>query len=356
MTTTAAESRPGRLRAWLIGLILVLLAGYALKLLYPVVMPLAVAAGFVALVWPIVAWGRRRLSDRWKWLALVPAMLVYVGIVAAVVGAIWLTIDVTTGRWDQISSAVNDTASKVQNWARDLPGAKQVLGEDGGPAMPGDFVSSFARRLVEGFWAIVGFVVLIFFLALLMMIELPRWPAKLRKALGSERGERTVSAVSDSASKVRQYLLVRTGLSAISAVAGTTWLAIMGVPLWPVWGIVIFVMNYIPNLGSILAVIPPTLMALAVQGPMTAVLAIGGLFVIEQIIGNYIDPRWQGHRLRLSETLVLLSVIFWGWAWGVAGAFLGVPITAALVVAADYVPALRPISLLASKDERGQDG
>ena len=110
--------------------------------------------------------------------------------------------------------------------------------------------------------------------------------------------------------------------------------------------------RFVP-VGSVLAVVPPSLFAL-VQFPQSskALLVIGGLAAVQIILGNYVDPRIQGRWLSLSPFVVLLSVAFWGWLWGPAGALIAVPITLAMVVAGKEFPSLRPLSVLLAEEEK----
>ncbi len=143
---------------------------------------------------------------------------------------------------------------------------------------------------------------------------------------------------------------VKTLTSAITGVA--TWLAALafGLPLAWVWGFLAFLLEYIPSVGSALAVIPPTLMALAEGGmPKAAavLLVIGGLQVF---FGNVVDPRLEGKLMSLSPFGVLLSIVFWGWLWGPAGALLAVPLTVAAVIACRHIPGARGVATVVAGD------
>jgi AI-2 transport protein TqsA len=80
-----------------------------------------------------------------------------------------------------------------------------------------------------------------------------------------------------------------------------------------------------------------------------------GLIVIEQVIGNWVDPRMQGNQVALSPLVILIAVVFWGWLWGVAGAFLGTPMTLAIMIVSNAIPPLRPVALLLSNQKRPED-
>jgi predicted PurR-regulated permease PerM len=108
----------------------------------------------------------------------------------------------------------------------------------------------------------------------------------------------------------------------------------MGLDLAVLWGLLAGILNFIPTIGSIVSVIPPALFALLQFGVgWQAPAVLVGIGLIQIVLGAYVDPKLQGRYLELSAFVVLVSITFWGWAWGLAGAFIAVPLTAALVVA-----------------------
>jgi predicted PurR-regulated permease PerM len=124
------------------------------------------------------------------------------------------------------------------------------------------------------------------------------------------------------------------------------WCLILSVDLALVWGLLAFVLNFIPTLGSIIAAIIPALVATVFQGPAIGAGVLVGLAIIQTILGNFVDPKLQGKYLKLSPFVALLSIVFWGWVWGIPGAFIGVPMTAAIALFANEFQASRPISIM----------
>jgi AI-2 transport protein TqsA len=126
---------------------------------------------------------------------------------------------------------------------------------------------------------------------------------------------------------------------------------LVGIEFPFVWGLLATVLNFVRTIGSIVAIVPPTLFALAFGGFGTAALALVGLSVIQFTMGNAVDPALQGNALQLSETVVLLSVVFWGWLWGIGGAFIAVPLTIAVVLLCEEFEPMRPIAKFLSKPQ-----
>lgn len=337
------RSRHARIIIALLGVIVVVLVGAALKATYLVTMPVVFAFFLALLMHPVQRWLEEHLPQKLGWLSLVLTMALIVGAVALVGGGVWLSVTIVAEQAPEYADRLQGMATAFADWlrSRGLP-VPQVGGDDGMLVNAAQVLAGAVLSL----WTVVGIMVLIFFFALLMLIESSSWRRKTRSALADSRTAAVLDTVDVIAAKVRGYLLMRTVTSALSAVFAGIWLTVMGVDFALVWAMLTFVLNYVPNVGSIIAVIPPTLVALLQLGPGWALVTIGGLTVGEQIIGNYIDPRLQGRTLDVSPLVVLIAVIFWGWIWGAAGAVLAVPITVTLIIVCAQVPALRPIAQL----------
>ena len=338
-------------RTWLIGVIAAVLVVFLLERARVVFLPLFAAFFLAVLLQPMEAWFRRRLPGKIDWLALVPPMLTLLAVAALGAAAFYGVYHLSRDELPRYETALRDAADRARSWANQ---AGLDVGGGGSDLSLSSYAGDVARRVATSSLAVVSGLVVIFFLVLLMLVEDPRWPGKLRAAVGEDRAGKVIDTTRDVAGKVRTYLLVRLFLSVLSGALAGGWLFVMGVPLAWGWAMLIVVLNFVPNLGSVIAVIPPTLAALAAGGATNALVVLAGLAAIEQVIGNFVDPRLQGSRLRLSPVLVLVSVLFWTWLWGPAGALLAVPIAASLVAAASHVPALRPLATLGCLDERGQ--
>ena len=126
----------------------------------------------------------------------------------------------------------------------------------------------------------------------------------------------------------------------------------IGLELWWLWGLLNFLLNYIPTLGSFLGVIPPALFALVqFDGDWSMVLAaVGVVGGVQLVMGNWIDPLVQGKALELSPLVVLFTVTFWGWVWGVAGALIAVPLTVLIALVCAESERTRWIAILLAGD------
>ncbi len=202
----------------------------------------------------------------------------------------------------------------------------------------------FAGKVLAFAYGLVGQLALLITFTILGLIEIHRFTEKLERRLPSPAGITVRDICSEIASKLQRYMMLRTLISATTGVLVWlfTWLIGLEFPL--VWGVLSFLLNYIPTLGSIVAVIPPTLFAGITGDASLFLTTLAGLTVIQFTIGNLLDPRLEGRVLRLSPLLLFLSMVFWGWMWGIPGALLGIPILSAIFIVCRRFDATRPIA------------
>jgi predicted PurR-regulated permease PerM len=308
-----------------------------------VAIPLATAFFIAIVVYPVQRWLGRRLT-RARWAAVPLTMTVVVVVIG---GGMWALAESV----DEAVEAAPRYAPRVAALWNDVRAAI----ESSGVPVPENLLAStdvqrrlasLGASLARVAWETLTGLVLVFFLVLLMLLEGSDWSRNARRLLPDDRGTHLADDITGIAGKVRQFLYVRTVLGLLSAVAAAAWLLALGVDLVLVWAVLTFLLNYVPNLGSILAAVPPSLMAVIQFGPVHGLAAAAGLAAIEQVIGNYIDPRMQGRRLQLSPVVVLVALVFWTWMWGPAGALLSVPLTVTLLAAASHTTALRNVAAL----------
>ena len=124
------------------------------------------------------------------------------------------------------------------------------------------------------------------------------------------------------------------------------WLTVLGVKYPIVWGLIAFLLNFVPNIGSIIAAIPACILAFLQLGPGVAALAALGYVVVNIVLGNLIEPRLMGQRLGLSTLVVFLSLVFWGWVLGPVGMLLSVPLTMTVKIVLQSHPDTSKLAIL----------
>ena len=201
---------------------------------------------------------------------------------------------------------------------------------------------------------LMGNALTIFFLVLFLLMELDSFPIKIRAILKDAEGSSVgslafLNTIGDS---IRHYLSIKTMTSLFTGLLIWISLAIIGVDYAIIWALIAFLLNYIPNIGSIIAAIPAVLFALIQLGFGGAFWTIGVFVAVNMIIGNIIEPKMMGKGMGLSTFIVFVSLIFWGFMLGSVGMFLSVPLTMSIKIILEQNPKSKWIAiLLGTQDE-----
>lgn len=174
--------------------------------------------------------------------------------------------------------------------------------------------------------------------------------AKIFRSFNREQGETFIQIKNNIDTQIQRYLGIKTVVSFITGLLATVVLLFFGVDFAIVFGFLTFILNYIPNIGSIIATAFPLVIAIVqfdTLWPAFWILIILG--TLQMIIGNFIEPRIMGQGLGLSPLVILFSLFFWGWLWGFPGMILAVPIVAVIKIVTSNIPSLKFISILISK-------
>jgi len=182
-----------------------------------------------------------------------------------------------------------------------------------------------------------------------MLFEGASLPAKLHHAFGEDSAHmRHIQRFLDN---VKQYMTIKTVISLVTGAVIYIWLRILGVEYPLLWGLVAFLFNFVPNIGSIIAAVPAVLLALIQLGPVYALLAGLGYIASNMVMGNIIEPRYMGRGLGLSTLVVFLSLVFWGWVLGPVGMLLSVPLTMLLKIAFESSEETQWLAILMGPDQ-----
>ncbi|CDL35153.1 AI-2E family transporter [Enterobacter hormaechei] len=175
-------------------------------------------------------------------------------------------------------------------------------------------------------------IFLLFLTVVFMLLEVPQLPAKLQHIM--VRPVEGMGAIQRALDSVSRYLVLKTAISLVTGLV--------------VWGLLAFALNYIPNIGSVLAAIPPILQVLVFSGLYDALILLAGYLVINLVFGNILEPRIMGRGLGLSTLVVFLSLIFWGWLLGPVGMLLSVPLTIIVKIGLEQTAGGQSIAVLLS--------
>ncbi|WP_084657584.1 AI-2E family transporter [Natronohydrobacter thiooxidans] len=213
-------------------------------------------------------------------------------------------------------------------------------------------ISGYLRSAAGQAGTILSQVVLIILFVGFLFLERVWFGTKLENLMADKAQAARVSAIIGSIiRRVNRYLLVKTLVSSVTGVAIFLLLSVFNLQFAVAMGLLTFVLNFLPSVGSIIATLIVTLVAyIQVPEPQTAVLIFVLAGMIQFILGNVIDPMLMGRTLRLSAFGIIISLAFWGAVWGIPGMFLAVPFMVAVMIVCSHIPAARPVAILLSRE------
>jgi AI-2 transport protein TqsA len=327
----------------MLALCTVILAAAALYLARSIFAPVAFSLFAMAIVWPF----QRALQARMpKLVALLFTLLLTLIVLGALALAIaWGSSQV--GQW--LMSHLDRFQfiyAKSNEW---LEGhgifATAMLAD----RFDVSWLVGFAQQVAARLNSMTGFAVLIFAFTILGLMEVDQVGMQIKKLESQQPHLQLSQAAKRIAGQFRKYILIRSLASILTGFVTFGFALLVGLDRAPAWGVITFVLNYVPFLGPLAAVVLTTLFAAAQFESLQMTLSVlAGLSVIQFSIGSYIEPLLAGATLAISPFLVLFAVFFWSFLWGIPGAFIGVPVTIAMLTICEQHAASRWIAALLS--------
>jgi predicted PurR-regulated permease PerM len=341
--TTSDELIPRGLRVLLgAAAVTVVLAG--LRAIGDIVAPVFLALVLTVLVHPVRAWLRERRVPGW---AATTTVLV---VVYMLVLGLTLTLLVAAGRFATILPTYQESFEQLLSDAAAWF-ARLGVGEEQLQAIrsPGDLsrLGEIVTGLLGGLLDVVSSLAFICTVVLFMTFDAKNFPGNLAAVTVERPG--IGAAFGRFASGTRTYLLVSTVFGLIVAVLDTIALAMLGIPVPVLWGLLSFMTNYIPNIGFVIGLVPPAILGLLEGGPGLMLAVIAVYSVINVVLQSVIQPKFVGDAVGLSTTITFLSLVFWTFVMGPLGALLAIPMTLfAKAILVDVDPRIAWVDALTS--------
>ncbi len=218
-------------------------------------------------------------------------------------------------------------------------------------------ITGIVATLAATFTGIAGKTLVVMFYTGFLLYEQRFFESKINNMIENENTEKSVRAILKRIDiNIQRYIWVKVLISALTGICTYLVLMFYNVDFNQFWGLMAFVLNFIPYIGSLLAITLPSIIALIQFNDLTTFLIIGSLLGVIQItLGSIIDPRMLGDSLNISPIMIIFSLAAWGMIWGIPGMFLSIPILAMVVITLGQFPKTRPIAILLSKTGHIED-
>jgi AI-2 transport protein TqsA len=331
----------------LLGLCAAVLIFAALEAARSLLAPVAFSLFIIAIVWPF----QRRLQSRLPKLVALAVTILVILVVITALSALLVWGFSHIGQW-VIANSIRFQALYMQavDWleGHGIPLVSQVTGS---------FNVSWLFRAVQEVGGrlsdMLTFVVITLVFTILGLLEVDIAKKNIARLESREIARSLLDAGTQVAAKFQKYMLVRTIMSVLTGAVIWAIALLAGLELATAWGVIAFVFNYIPFIGPLFATVFPTLFALAqFESWQLALIVLVCLNLVQFLIGSYLEPRIAGATLSISPFLILLAVFFWSSLWGIAGAFIGIPIVIAVLTICEQHESTRWVATLLSGRDR----
>lgn len=282
------------------------------------------------------------------WLAMLCAIAGMFGVILVFIFILYSQTQAISEAWPRYTVRLNNIAADLSAWL-----GSDVFASLAGIVSKADF-TGLASGFADTAGATLGAIALVLMYSAFLLAERGRMPEKFGFLVpDAKKSAKYLDIFNRVNQGIRRYLWIKTIMSLITG--GLCYVILWGysVDFAEFWGLLIFLLNFIPSVGSIVAMILPSALTLLQFDTVWVFVHVAALMACVQfVIGNIVEPRYMGKTLNLSPFVVIVALTFWGTIWGIEGMFLSVPFTASLIIVCSNIPDLRWIAILLSSDGR----
>ncbi|RWR02374.1 hypothetical protein ED28_08310 [[Pantoea] beijingensis] len=336
--TAPQQEKIGQNMLLKMALLVVILAG--VRAASDIIVPFLLASFLAIVLNPLVTMLMRR-GVRRRW-AITLVMVVILIIITLLLAMLASSVNEFSTQYPEIRPLLEQKLTVVQHLAARVN--INISTEALAARLDPNAIMNVAGTVLTQFSGAMTNIVLLVMTVIFMLFEVHHLPYKLRNALINPQIR--IAGLHKALKGVTHYLALKTLISLITGVA--VWLALLliGVKFALLWGVVAFVLNFIPNIGPIIAGIPPLIQALVLNNVYDALMVAALFTAIHMVFGNVLEPRMMGRGLGLSTLVVFLSLIFWGWLLGPIGMLLSVPLTSVCKILMETTPGGSKLAIL----------
>ena len=318
---------------------------YGLKFAAAILLPAALALFLTVLSLPVMIWLRRHRVPKFSAIAI-PLFMNIAGVVLLIV---WASSSVS-----QLQTKIPDYydafVALQTSWAESIEARTDIVVSDYismDLIDPSVFVG-LATDTVGRIAQFLSMTFLVFLIMAFMLSEAMVFPDKFHYLTGNSSPEE--DRLAKVVNEVQTYLGIKTVMSIATGLVLGLWAYVWQLDFPVLLGLTAFLLNYVPTVGSIIAAVPAVLLSVVLYGSFGHAFGVAaGYLVVNTLFGNMLEPNLMGRRLGLSTLVVILSLLFWGWAWGPIGALLSVPLTVVVKIWLENTTDLRWVAVLLDK-------
>jgi AI-2 transport protein TqsA len=339
------QSNSFRGMRFLVGLAAFVIIIAGINLAQSVVVLLLVSVFLALLGIPPVLWLKeKRIPSGFAVLIVMAGMIIILLMIGAQIGT---SVNSFSDELPLLQSHIREQVLELSALlkSKGFSGTQKILMDYVNP----EAVMKLTAALLSGLSSVISDLILILLTVTFILLEVSSFPVKLRAILGNP--EQAFPRFTKFVIDMKRYMVIKTIINLAAGILIAIWMYILGVQFPVLWGFLAFLLHYIPNIGAIIAAIPPAILALVQIGIGSALLVVAGNIFIGFIIGNVIEPRLMGRKLGLSTLVVFLSLIFWGSLLGLIGAILCIPLTMAVKYAFESNEKTRWIAVLLGSEK-----
>ena len=310
-----------------------------LKMASSLVVPFLLSVFIAMIVSPLLALLKKRGIPGVAAITLVIMLIMSIGLMlGAVIGS---SLDSFREDMPIYSAKLSAMSESLQQWlsargiAIDATQWQSSFDPSAVMGLVGSTLASFGNVMTNS--------VMILLTVIFILAENITFAEKLKLARGNANSQQWLSKFSDS---VQGYLAIKAAISVATGLLIFIWLSIVGVDYAVLWGLLAFLLNFVPTVGSFIAAVPAVLLALVQLGLGPAGLTLGGFVAVNFLMGSALEPRLMGKGLDLSPLVVFVSLVLWGWVLGPVGMLLSIPLTIMIKIALETQPDTRWISIM----------
>lgn len=306
----------------------------------PIIVPFLLSAFIAIICTPFLLWMQQHRVPTALAVVIIVLFLVVVG--AVLVVFIGTSLSDFTSSVPVYQERLQGETAELIAWlsGHGINVSPEIVREQFNPNM----VMQMVGNLLTSLTGVLTNAFMILLTVTFILLEASGLPLKLRVAMG--RPQATLGPYREFLGSVNRYLVIKTIVSLLTGVSVAIWLTILEVDYPLLWGLIAFLLNYIPNIGSLIAAVPPSLLAFIQFGFGRALLVAAGFLVVNTLFGSIIEPRFMGKGLGLSTLVVFVSLVFWGWVLGPVGMLLSVLLTMIVKIALERRDETRWVAIL----------